>query len=287
MITKLQIKQEIEESQALGAITQVFAEIASVRMQKVRGSVLTNRQFLSSVYQVFQEVLYSYNLEIKRILKDKSEITFLAHNGRTVVVLLSVNSSLYGDAVSEAFNKFLGEIRDKDVEITILGRYGLNLYKQAYPNRPYTYFEFAEEGIDPVLMSDVLRHLVQYEEIRIVYPFFKSLAAQTPEVFIVNAASLLREEPRANHNKYLFEPGVLGVMQFFESEIFASIFEQSVRESQLAKYASRMLAMDRASQKVSEHLSKLNLTRLKTSHLASNRSQLQSLPTIMRFSQII
>ena len=37
----------------------------------------------------------------------------------------------------------------------------------------------------------------------------------------------------------------------FETQIFASLFDQSIRESQLAKFASRILAMDRAEQNIS------------------------------------
>lgn len=291
MISKKSINEEIDQSNTLSDITRVFAEIASLKMRKVRQSVMTSRDFQSSIYQVFQEVLYSYKQELEEVMRskraDKRGITFLAHNGRKVVVLISVNANLYGKAVNDAFNKFMEEVVDKDVEATIIGNYGLSLFKQAQPGRPYTFFKLPEEGIDPVVMGKILRHLVQYDEVRFVYPYFKSLANQESQVLILNSKSMLRDDKLVNKNRYLFEPNVLSVMQFFESEIFASQFEQTLRESQLAKFASRMIAMQQASENIKDHLKKLHLSKLKIHHLTSNKQQLQTLPVLLRFSNQI
>jgi F0F1-type ATP synthase gamma subunit len=69
---------------------------------------------------------------------------------------------------------------------------------------------------------------------------------------------------------------------FFETEIFASLLDQTVSESQLAKYASRILAMNKAHENIDKTIGKLSLDRLKIKHRTENRKQLNRLSS-MRF----
>ena len=64
---------------------------------------------------------------------------------------------------------------------------------------------------------------------------------------------------------------------FFETEIFASLFDQVVREGQLAKFASRVMAMNKADGNIIEKLKQLRIEKLKISHKVTNRKQLNSL----------
>ena len=67
---------------------------------------------------------------------------------------------------------------------------------------------------------------------------------------------------------------------FFETEIFASLFDQSVREGQLAKFASRVMAMNRADENILEKLGDLKFERLRVTHRVANRKQLNSLSSL-------
>ena len=72
---------------------------------------------------------------------------------------------------------------------------------------------------------------------------------------------------------YLFEPDLIELLAFFEGEMFTSTFEQTIRESQLAKFSSRMISMDKAGEKVKSELKKVELTHLKLVHYLSNKKQ--------------
>ena len=56
---------------------------------------------------------------------------------------------------------------------------------------------------------------------------------------------------------YFFEPSLEEVVIFFETEIFASLLEQVFHESRLAKTASRMMLLDRASQNIDKSFDRL------------------------------
>jgi ATP synthase F1 gamma subunit len=286
MVNEKDLREEINQVGSLGQLVEVYGEIASFRMKKIRDFVLKNRDFLNSINDIFKDALSSYSrkltqLIVKGKLKKGGKVTFLAHNGKTVAVFISANTGFYGEIVQETYKKFLEEIKGQDVEITIIGRLGRSLFIESQPKSPYTYFELQDYGVDRRKMAEVVRHLVQYESIIVYYGKYKSVITQTPSKFTISAGTQVDEDVKESRVAYIFEPNVEKILMFFETEIFASLFDQSIRESQLAKFASRILAMDKADQNIDKRLRELSLEKLKLSHKQIARKQLNSLSSVM------
>lgn len=261
---------------------EIYGEIASVRMMKIRGFVLKNRDFLTSITDIFKNALASYAAKVisaakEAAIKKGSRITLLAHNGKTVSVFISANTGFYGDVIQNTFKKFIKDIRHDDVEVTIIGKIGLSLFLEYEPKRPYTYFNLPDYGIDKKRLSEAIKHLVQYEEIRVYHGKYVSVVTQKPDVFSISAGTEVSEEIGKPKVNFIFEPSVEKILIFFETEIFASLFDQSIRESQLAKYASRIMAMDEAAENIKNEIGKLNIERLKIEHRVKNSKQINAL----------
>lgn len=282
MLDEKLIVQEISQIEGLGVLVKAYAEIASVRMKKTRVNVLANRDFLAEIVRVFDEVRASYAKEIlalskRKGLKKGEKITFLGHNGKTVSVLLSANTGLYGEIVQSTLNLFMGEVRKNISEVTIIGKHGLSLFLGEERDRPYSYFDLPDDKIESTQLSNIIRHIVQYEEIHVFYGKFQSVIKQIPSTFEISAGITLSEERSKTLIKYLFEPSLEKILMFFETEIFGSLFEQVVRESALAKFASRVMAMNRADGNIKEELKRLLLEKTRINHRTLNRKQLNSL----------
>ena len=280
-----EIKKEIVEVSSLETLVEVYGEIASVRMMKIRDFVLKNRNFMGSINSIFQDLLAAYTKKLSDLvragkIKKGGKVTFLAHNGKKVAVLISANTGFYGEVVQTVFRKFLADIRREDIEVTVIGKLGRSLLLEAEPKRPYTFFELPDYGVDQKKLSEAIRHLVQYEEIRVYYGKYQSVVTQKPEKFSISAGTPVYESATAPKVSYLFEPSLEEILMFFETEIFASLFDQSVRESQLAKFAARILAMDKAAENIKKKLNLLGLQRLELSHKSFAKKQLNSLSTI-------
>lgn len=282
MFYSKEIKNEINQVTSLKDLTEVYGEIASIRMRKVRNYVLKNRDFLASIEIIFKDALNYYTKKLSDLMKrgkikDSSKVTFLAHNGRTVAVLISANTGFYGEVVRETFKKFIEEIKNEKVEVTIIGRLGRTLFLEEMPNHPYTYFDLPDYGTNEDKLSEAIKHLVQYEEIRVYYGKYYSVVTQKPTIFSISAGKSVDKGAKTSEATYIFEPSVEKILMFFETQIFASLFDQAVWENQLAKFASRILSMDRASDNIRNKLNELTLQNLKLSHNISNRKQLNSL----------
>ncbi len=286
MAIKNEVGDEIKEVSSLRTLVEIYGEIASVRMIKVRDFVLKNREFLAAISSIFHDALEAYAKKLSDLvrlgkIKKGGKVTFLAHNGKTVAVFISANTGFYGDIVQRTFRKFIEDVRKNNYEVTIVGRLGRTLFVEEEPKRPYTFFDLPDYGVDESKLSEVIKHLVQYEEIRAYHGKYQSVVTQKPETYTITAGTPIQEDVKEPLVNYIFEPTVEKILSFFETEIFASLFDQSIRESQLAKFASRILAMDRASENIRSRLSYLNVENLKINHRIGNRRQLNSLSTIL------
>ena len=277
------LKTEISELLTLKTVSNAYAEISSIRMGKIRNAVLVNRVFLDSINAIFKDVLASYSYELAENLKSKKKkqkITFLAHNGKTVAVYLSANTGLYGEIVGKTFNMFLRESETPGVEITVVGKLGRTLFEQSRPGVEFSYFDFPDYQISEDAWGKIVGHLVPYQEIDIYYGKYKSVVTQEADVYKITAPSpyedVVKKTPAKLPPKYIFEPSLDEVMMFFETEIFTSTFEQVLRENQLAKFASRITAMTKASDNISLLLKKRELEHLRLSHYQENKKQINS-----------
>src|SRR3989344_1792971 len=97
-----QVQSEITQLSALKSLVEVYGEIASIRMRKIRGYVLQNRDFIGAINDIFKDSLASYANKIAKLvnkgqIRKGGRVTFLSHNGRTVAVLISANTGFYGE----------------------------------------------------------------------------------------------------------------------------------------------------------------------------------------------
>lgn len=276
------IQEEIDEISSLKELTQVYGEIASTRMKKIRGYVLRNRDYLSAIKSIFEDTLGAYAQKLARLVQEGKirmggNVTFLAHNGKSVSVLISANTGFFGGIVKETFDFFLDDVRKNNYEATIIGKVGRTLFLEAEPNRPYMFFDLPDFGVEAGKLAEVIKHLVAYSEIRLYYGKFQSVVTQKPDLQTISAGTPVSDKVAEPKVQYLFEPSIEDILMFFETQIFASIFDQSLRESQLAKFASRILAMDIASQNIEKRIGDLRLKRLGGLHKIANEKQLNSL----------
>lgn len=282
MSFKNEIVKEIEVVHFLKELVEVYGEIASIRMMKIRNFVLNNRSYIFSITQIFYDTLSSYLRKVsKRVETDhkyKNErITFLSHNGKTVFVFASANTGFYGDVILSTFKKFSKDLSENDAEVTIIGKIGRAMFLDAFPNRPFTFFELPDYGSNKDALISLINHLVQYDEVRVYYSVYESVLNQRAEVSELTAGAKLMNEAQKSKDDYLFEPSQEEILMFFEKEVFGSFFDQTIKENQLSKLSGRVMAMDRATISIGRRLRQINFEFLKAKHVEMNKKQLEVL----------
>jgi len=284
MLTKKEALARTEFLNSLRIIMETYEEIAASRMQNIRNSVLQSRSFVLDINNIFQEVKSSYKKELetlmkKKKIKDPQKLSFIKRNGKTLFVFLSSNTGLYGDIIRRTFNLFAEQFRKEKADAAIIGRVGYQQFKEEFAKVPFAYFDLPDNKIDSDSLGKIISFAVQYDKIVVFYGQFRNVIAQ--EALMLNiSGDLLPSSKLDAQVKYFFEPSLEKILEFFEKEIFSSIFQQIVLEAELAKFASRMVALDQATDNIRKKLKETIFQQERIRHQERNKKQIEALASI-------
>ncbi|MEK7502665.1 MAG: F0F1 ATP synthase subunit gamma [Patescibacteria group bacterium] len=289
MATKKEVTEEFDRISTLKDVLETYEEIAAARIQNTRSSVVVGRLFIEELNYIFQQVKSSHRDEMlrrmkTRHIKDPGKLTFIERNGKTLYVLLSSNSGLYGDIIKKTSELFINLVKKEKADAVIIGRVGLELFKDAGVLTTYNYFDFPDNKVDNQALKKIISYILQYERIFIVYGRFENIVSQKPTVTGISGDPLVQEQTKTQV-KYFFEPSLDKIMKFFEAQIFASLFDQTVFESQLAKFASRMTSLEMRVENIKVILKEVAFEKEKIRHRIINKKQLETFSSMALWSQ--
>jgi F0F1-type ATP synthase gamma subunit len=228
MQNKQRINEEVELMSTLRLITQAYEEISVMRMQRIRDLVLNTRLFLGDLFKVYVDVKVNYkeSLMKKLIREDDAMKAMRERNGKTAVVFISTNTKLNGEIIQKVFREFFDYVQNHDVDIFIVGRMGKQLYDQRSTSKTYKYFDLEENYINSTSLHNLVLELLAYKQVDAFYGKFESLLNQIPTE--ANLTGDQPEEKQAENQKatlYMFEPSVVKILEFFETQIFFLVSE--------------------------------------------------------------
>lgn len=271
------IEQEIESLTAFLGLVQAYEEIAAMRMRKVKESVLARRKFMDGLNDAFSYVAYAYKVyksEVNRIRYMKKDFTDLDDNGKIVSVYLSANTGLYGDLPRNAFKLFMEDIKNRETDLVIVGSMGRGFYEGSSNTQDYQYFDLSDSHFEERQFKKILDYVSEYAEVYVYHGIFKDALNQ--EAGTTNITGELEKIKHKLEGKtvtqFICEPDVEYVAKYFENQINSLLFEQTIFESSLSKYASRMFSLNSAADNIDERLGKLNYQRRKIKHKKVNAS---------------
>lgn len=290
-----QRKVILEELAALNSIKELaesYEEIAVVRMQKIKDSVLKTRDFLAGISDVYVDLKASYMREIKELLEkrqrgDKTILPSLQKNGKTLLVYLSSNGRLYGSVTQKTYKLFMQDIKkpdSKDTDLVVIGRAGKEMIESSGVGKPFEFFDIPDTEVDIEHIKKIMTKFIQYEKVYIYYGKFGNVVKQTPISSSITGEDIFETEvvaPTPREDRFIFEPMLEKIFHLFESEIMANLFAQTLLENQLARHASRVNAMEEALVNIEEESKKLNQQRTRLKHLQQNKKQLETMSGVL------
>ncbi len=283
MAVKKQVADEIKDVNTLRDIVDSYEKISATKMQNIRSQVLLNRDFLEELNYVFQQVKKSYQDQIKLLMKKerikKDKMTLIKTNGKTLFVLLSANTGLYGTILNKTYQLFRNYVVNQKGDILIIGKLGRDIYEGDPISRPFIYKDLADTSAKPETLKEIVSMVIQYEKVVVFHGKFHTTVSQVPTATSVSGDPMPGEK-EVPELKFFFEPSLEEIMLFFEKEIFSSYFEQTVQESELAKHASRMISLDNSLENIKKNLRILFGEEQRLKHVDFNKKQLETISSI-------
>lgn len=298
------IVAQIEDLTGIKDIVGASEEIASMKMRSIRNKVLLSRDLNDELTEIYREVTISYKNQIIQLMAEKkgakalqqvtaSQMALKTGNGEHACVYLSANSGLFSKILERTYHEFTTYLEQhKEATPVIIGEFGKNLFTQEFPDKPFLFYPLAEDKSSESALKKITEDLASYSSVIIFYARFESMAQQTTTVLDVSGHDMTSstqqtKQSSANNSKgnpapvtathYLFEPSLEKIIVFFETEIFAGIIQQTVTESELARYASRITTLDMARENIDQQLRTVNLEKRFAIHRLMNKKQTEAL----------
>jgi len=267
---------EIGWLDSLQTLVTAYEEIAANRMQKIRHQVLTNREFMDELNDVFIKVKFSYKTALSR-----SKLSRLSRkNGRKALVFVAANTGLYGDLVSRIFKQLKEDYQTSD-EVVIIGHLGRTMAEGTNFKASFTYFDFPDAMVDLPAVKKICDYLNQFEEVIVYYGLFKNLITQEAVgKNITGEGAVSPPVPTGKPRQALFEPSLLEVLDYFETEVFASLLLHALYESQLSKFSARISILTQTEENIVKALKISYFERERERHQERNRKQLNMLANL-------
>lgn len=289
------IAENLEALNSLKDLAESYEEIAVIRMQKIKDSVLKTRDFLQDLSDVFVDLKSSHDREVKELIAkrrtgDKTILPLLQKNGKTLLVYLSSNGRLYGSVTQKTYKLFIQDLKkpeNENGEVLIIGSAGKEMYEASGAARPFTYFDIPDVGVDLVHIKQLMQKFLQYEKVHVYYGKFDNVVNQTPIGTSITGENIFESEVTETINRedrFIFEPILEKIFYFFETQIIANLFSQTLLENQLARHASRVNAMEEALIHIEEESRKLVKAKNNIKHQMQNRKQLETIAGLTLWS---
>lgn len=274
------IKKEIDYVDNVRSFLRIYEEIAVIKMKKIRESVVNTRKFAEEMYPIFISVKGIYKKEVSKHTDDPNYIySTVEKTGNALAVIVTPNERLVGDVGEKVFENYKNSsIYKNPHSLLIIGRTGKKIALAFGLGNKHKYFDFPDKT-NPTSYEAILDTIIRFQQVQAFYPKFLSFIEQitVEDGLSGEMEEKYRKDDDSVKAHYIVEPSVESVLNFFEVEIFSTIFKQKLYECELAKYGSRINAMESAIASTETRLKRLKAERFIFLKRMDNKLQLERL----------
>lgn len=248
-------------------VLETYEELAAARMQMVRTEMLAAREFYQGLTSLSEDI----GADIMNVVGVEAVIP--------AYVLFSSNSGMFGDLPERLVTAFVQEIKGRPGDVFVIGEMGAKLLKQVLPNQDFRVLPIPNEELQASTLALILEQLRAYRKIKIFYSQFINLVRQEVASRDLSGELTLSSlgkkdlEIKERRLKYLYEPSLEDVGGKLKTEVFGGVFEATVKESQLSKFAARLMHLDQSLANLDNWQKKMGKLKTKTRKKNNNKKQ--------------
>jgi F-type H+-transporting ATPase subunit gamma len=276
MATLKLIKEELQTISAIKELAESYQEIANLKVNKIKNEVIKNREFFKEIIGLYKRIKSAKKDLVSKTLKEKRGL-----NEKTAIVVISANHFFYGPLLLNIWNEaknYFTKINEPKRDIIIIGRIAKYYAEREKLGHKIFYFDINDDDPEEKKLIELIEFITNYKRIIVFHGKYEGAINQKVEITEIAAESILKEEATQREYKegkinYIFEPSKEEIINFFETEIVATIFNQTMLEHQLARYASRVISMYQSTENAKKTERALNTIKNKIQRQVLNRKQ--------------
>lgn len=252
------IVSDMRNTTEIKGLIEVYEEIAATKMQRIRNSVTASTEYFAGLAALSDEVA----LDLSSGFDTKNKYA---------AVFLSADTGLYGDLIDKIMVSFVDFVKKEHLDAFVVGKLGMSLIASYAPEIKVIGLPFSadSEDLGGENMKLIMKTFDPFAKVYIFHGKFESIARQNalnsaisgPDINKYGMMGKSEKEIAEKRFVNIYEPNADIVGQKFAHEISVSIFDSSVKENQLAKYAARLMHLDSAIDSIDLRLDKLDRER--------------------------
>ena len=267
MATLLSLKRRIKAAQNVSKTTKAMQMIAASKLKKAQNATLASRPYVEKLSELVKDT--SARIEEKNVTPYmNTEVV----SGKTLIIALSPDKGLCGGLVTNIVKEFLNlsDTYKSQAEYIVMGK-KLEGQITKLPNEVLASFNFgstlpAFEMIFP-LISIIDEYYLgkKVDSVKVLYTDFASIFSQKPKVMDLLPIVFDKETKEVSSDGVsLFEPDAQTLLPELLKHYLEMTLYQCLLESFVSEQASRMIAMQNATNNAKDIISDLRLEYNKT-----------------------
>lgn len=272
-----EINETIEEGKGLRAIALSYGEIASAKIKKIRAEVEKNRLF-------FEEISQVYKLAKQQAISKKVAVK---KNKPMISILLTSNYGFFGNIDIEVIHLFMETTVKHPTDRIVIGKTGHAYLKAMQYFNDYKSITLKNDLPQPDELQALNQLIKDYSQVLVFYSELETLLVQkaTFTDLTQSAVNQSSQNKDGNNAYVIFEPELLKILEFFDSQITTTLLEQTFFEAELARTGSRIIAMDEAQTRAIDFIKQQEMLKGYTKRTVENARLLENLAGMMTIIQ--
>jgi F-type H+-transporting ATPase subunit gamma len=255
------IKRQITSVENTKKITRAMKMVASAKLQKAQDRAENAKEFFNKTRQTLAAITAGDH-EDSHPLIDTREVNRVAY------VVITGDRGLCGPYNTKVNKKVEELIADRDEEATLftIGNQGQMHFKRNDFDIISEYLDVPDKPSFSVA-AKIAREIMEFykeevvDEVNIIYTDFESvLSHQVNKIKLFPIEAPEQEEGAKSLNNYLFEPSPSAVLGSVLPQYVTNLVYGALLQSKASEFASRMTAMDSATENAKEMIDDLTLS---------------------------
>jgi ATP synthase F1 gamma subunit len=265
------LREELAQTETAQFVTTMLRDISVTKLHKYRAEYETNQKYYSELHSLMvllQTYAHQKNIPIPEAQKP------------CVLIAVTANRRFYGALNSDVVASLRKNIRKNNMcECIVIGRAGKQIIELApITEVPVTYVSFEKDEPTSEELSVLIKMLLPYTEVTIIHPTYVNAFTQEAKIMDITHVPSKDKNTEPILLEYIFEPDVIPMLEFFNTQIRSTLFNRVLLETQVALAGARLMKMQRARERSGEILEEQRMS------LHKETSTIQSMRLLEAFA---
>lgn len=257
MANILNLKKRIKTAQNVSKTTRAMQMIAASKLKRAQEATLASRPYVEKLTSLLK------NLSLKLEEESLPSYMRMPASDKTLLLILSPDKGLCGGLLSNLFREYLTLDNENPVIVTVgkkIERHIVKLGKTLVASFNFGNTLPTFDVVYPILQI-VDDYFLKQEvgTVKILHTHFTSIFSQKPTISTILPITLSQEEESKITPFELFEPSVSEILPSLLKHHLEMTLYQHLLENYVSEQASRMIAMQNATENAKDIVWQLSL----------------------------